>query len=174
MTTWEEFLMEVGDYAIIASAVVTLIGVIFSLIKNNSLSKEGVDRTAMTEKTLSAEHKEIAAKQTLILERAADSKAAAQRMAETLSGMDRRMLQEEVERSKQFLSLDAQQHQLVKSAADIGKFAEAFLKLTAEKSALELEIARLKKENASLRQENATLRQELDQSQDRDGEELEM
>lgn len=36
------------------------------------------------------------------------------------------------------------------------------------------EIARLKKENASLRQENATLRQELDQSRDRDGEELEM
>lgn len=181
MIAWEEFWMQTGDTIVLiaggltlVSAVVTVIGTVFTLYKNNSISKDAVNRTSEAEKALSTEHEKLATQQTLILERTIDSKTTVQKMADVLNDVDRRMLQAEVEHSKQFLSLDSQQRQLVRSAEDIGKFSEAFLKLATEKSALEQQIQTLRKENADPRRKNATLRQELDQSLDRDEAELGM
>lgn len=147
--------MDYGNIIVAISAAITLLGVIFNLFKSNRISDKAVDRTSEAEKTLSAEHKGISATQIILLERTADSKASVQKIATAVEAIDRRMVLSDTDRKLQFASLDAKHQMLVKSADDIGKFSEEFLKLSADYVTMQKEMSTLRAENEALRQELA-------------------
>lgn len=142
------FWMNYGEVIIAISAAITLLGVVFTFFKNNSISTRAVDRTGEAEKTLSAEHTALSAKQEIVLERTADSKATLLRLQDTLSATDKRLIEAEAERKVRYATLSDAQRRLVDSAENMGRFSEEFSKLV--------------KENVELRQENQALRQHIE------------
>lgn len=137
LTILEGIWVDYKDSIMLLSAAVTLIGVVFSLIKSGSLSKESVDRTAQAENTLKADHN-------LLLERSADVKASVYSMCSVIQDDRVQRAKDQAEQKAQYASLsDAQKH-LDDHAREIGKFADEFRKLAAENAELKAENQRLR------------------------------
>ena len=134
--------MDYGSVIIAISAAVTLLGAVFNLMKNNSISEKAVKQTGQT---LSVGQKALSAEHSILLERSAGSQEVLQSLSSSLREIDRRMLQADAERKVQFLTLDAQRQQLVKSAGDMGRFAEEYIRLSAENQTLKQTVERLQR-----------------------------
>lgn len=157
---WRDY----GSVIIAISAAVTLLGAVFNLMQNNSISEKAVKQTGQTlsagqealsadHKALSAEHSALRSDHSILLERSAGSQEVLQSLSSSLREIDRRMLQADAERKVQFLTLDAQRQQLVKSAGDMGRFAEEYIRLSAENQTLKQTVERLQRKLNTLQAE---------------------
>lgn len=76
--------MNSGEIITALTAAIVLIGAVITFLKNNSIPKEAVDRTATAECTLKAEHAGLTAEHALLLERSADMKTSVSSMYNTM------------------------------------------------------------------------------------------
>lgn len=165
LTILEGIWVDYKDSIMLLSAAVTLIGVVFSLIKSGSLSKESVDRTAQAENTLKADH-------TLLLERSADIKASVYSMCSAIQDDRVQRAKNQAEQKAQYASLSDAQKRLDDHAREIGKFADEFRRLAAENAELKAENQRLRNRlglaDEMVRQQHS----ELDRDRETDEQEL--
>lgn len=170
------------DYGTIISAVsagVVLIGAVITFFKNNSLSKESVDRTAQAEtklgadhQHLSADHQGLSADHRTLLERSADVKASVSTMCNVIQEDRVQRAKDQAEQKAQYASLSDAQKRLDDHAREIGKFADEFRRLAAENAELKAENQRLRNRlglaDEMVRQQHS----ELDRDRETDEQEL--
>ena len=151
LATLEGFWVDYGAIISIASAGIVLIGAAITFFKNNSLSKEAVDRTAQAEtklstdhQHLSGEHKALSTEHQMLLERSADVKASVSSMCTAFQEDRIQRAKDQAEQQAQYASLSDAQKRLDDHAREIGKFADEFRRLAAENAELKAENQRLR------------------------------
>lgn len=160
--------MNYGAVITAVSAAIVLIGVVFNLLKNNSISEGSIDRTEQAESKLTAEHiarssehDSLSSEHKLLLERSADMKSSMSSMCGIIQEDRLQRTKDQAEQKIQYASLsDAQKH-LDDHAREIGKFADEFRRLAAENTELKSEKQSLSRENQHLREQNKYLESRL-------------
>lgn len=159
-----DFWMEYGEIIVLTSAVVTLIGVVFTLFRNNSIANSTTDRVESKGNQLSGEHSRLSSEHSVqsvehnsILEKVIDTKSEIGEVRKTVSDVNIRLIQADADNKLRFINLDDAQKKLCSSAEDIGKFSEEFMRLAAENKQLTEENKSLSRENADLIKQNTEL-----------------
>lgn len=110
------FWMEYGEIIVLTSAVVTLIGVVFTLFKNNSIANSTSDRVESKGNQLSSEHSRLNSEHSIqsiehksLLEKVADTKSEITEVKKTVSDAhDLRKLQDSLFNCKNCASVKKQ------------------------------------------------------------------
>ncbi|SHN87925.1 hypothetical protein [Desulfitobacterium chlororespirans] len=167
-----EFWMDYGSMIIAISAAITLLGAVFTLFKNNSISTKAVDRTDQAErvllaenKTLSAEHKTLAAEQKILLERTADNKAALGEVQKVVTAIDKRAEMEKEIRETRERLLDPQQFAVKEAVDKIYAMSENWQRLITENAGLREQVVELRHINGQLREQIQNLEIQQDETQ---------
>jgi len=166
-----EFWMDYGNVIVLTCAAVTLIGAVFTLFHNNSISSGTVDKVESKGNQLSGEHgklstehDKLAAEHSIqsgeharILDKLVDAKSEIREVKKTVSDVNIRLIQTEADNKLRFINLDDAQKKLCSSAEDIGKFSAEFTRLAEENKLLTKQNEALSRENAELAEQNADL-----------------
>lgn len=151
------FWMEYGEIIVLTSAVVTLIGVVFTLFKNNSIANSTSDRVESKGNQLSSEHSRLNSEHSIqsiehksLLEKVADTKSEVTEVKKTVSDVNIRLIQADADNKVRFANLDDTQKQLCGSAENMGKFADEFMRMAAENKLLREQNAQLSRDKAEL------------------------
>lgn len=151
------FWMEYGEIIVLTSAVVTLIGVVFTLFKNNSIANSTSDRVESKGNQLSSEHSRLNSEHSIqsiehrsLLEKVADTKSEVNEVKKTVTDVNIRLIQADADNKVRFANLDDAQKQLCSSAENMGKFADEFMRMAAENKLLHEQNTQLTRDKAEL------------------------
>ncbi len=170
--------MDYGSIIIAISAAITLLGVVFTFLKNNSISTGAIDRTAQAEKTLSAEHAKLSAEHAklsaenatlstenkILLERTSDNKAALGEVQKVVTSIDKRAEMEKEVRETRERLLDPQQFAVKEAVDKIYAMSENWQKLIAENAGLREQVVELRHINGQLREQIQNLEMQQDET----------
>lgn len=159
-----DFWMENGDIVVLISAAVTLIGVVFTLFRNNSISSSTIDKVESKGNQLSGEHGRLNSEHSIqsgeharILDKVMDAKSEISEVKKTVTDVNIRLIQSDADNKVHFANLNDAQKRLCSSAEDIGKFSAEFARLAEENKLLTKENQTLNRENTELAEQNAKL-----------------
>jgi len=155
-----EFWMDYGAIVVLISAAITLVGVVFTLFKNNSIANGTIDKVESKGKELSGEHSRLSSEHSNIIEKLSGTKTEVTEIRQTVSEVRIQLVQNEADRKAQYANLTDAQKKLCDSAENIGKFSGEFQRLVTTNRGLAEENTRLKEELLRMTEENEALKEE--------------
>lgn len=170
----EAFWMDYGALITMISAAIVLISTAYTIFKNNSISDKTADKVESKGQQLSSEHGKLSSEHgklssehsnlekdhEMIRGTLSTTGSQVADVWKTLAAVDARLAQTDADRKLNYANLPDAQKALVESAANVGRFSDAFLKISDENNRLKQENAQLQQQKAEIRQESQQLRQE--------------